>query len=149
MDEASSRHSHEVHHQEGLASSFDQIDRWMRFAEAGEHSGHTRQEGHLGEVDLAHSLVAGSYGRELEDNPDAAVVELAHSEEDMHTVADHPDQPGPEVGHALHTTWVVVVRSDLEPLVQQAGRDSRLGRIEQKQEQRRPERRQGETGIAG
>lgn len=100
-------------------------------------------------VDLAHSSAVGSCGRELEGNPDAAVVELAHSEEDMHTVADHPDQPGLEVGHALRTTWVVVVRSGLEPLVQQVERDSRPDRTEQKQEQTQLERRLDETDIAG
>jgi len=90
----------------------------------------------------------GSSGRELEGNLDA-VVELAHSAEDMRTVADHPDQPGLEVGHGHRTTWVVAVRSGLGPLVQEAGHDLHPDHREQKQEQTQLAKRPGEIDIAG
>lgn len=87
-----------------LASSFPgQIDRSMRLVEADEHFDHIEQGLHSVGEGLGRNVVVGSFGKDLEDNPDAVVVEAGHSEEDKRTVADRPDQPGLEVGHVLRT----------------------------------------------
>jgi len=101
-------------------------------------------------VGRGRSSVVGNCGKVLEGSLEAAVVEPAHSdaEEDRRTVADHPDQPGLKVDHALRTAWVVVGHSDLGPLVQAWNREH-SDRTGQKQERMRLARRPDGTGIAG
>lgn len=115
LDEVNWRHFRDTHRQEGLASDCrGQNDRSMQLEEADERSDRTEQQTHSMEVGLARNSAVGSYGKVLEDNPDAAVVKPAHFEnqEDKRTVDDHPDQPGLEVGHALRTASVAVAHFD-------------------------------------